>query len=266
MELTDTVRSQLVVRLDRESKDLEQYIAQNRARLAQDTRNKAILEQIERSRLQRIRNEELLVELMDKFNNLMDQQRFPEAVLVAKQAREIAPHEPAVQAMLEKSKIARQVVSNLMRNERFQAGTLASLGGVDDAGVPPEDDFAFPNVRKWQDTTKSRKDAMERARRRLSPAELAIQEALKKPVEVHFNNEPLGAVLDRLADAAGINLYLDPEGLTEEGVTSNTVVSLDLRNPISLRSALDLMLEPLHLSYVVDNEVLHITTEMVAAR
>ena len=60
---------------------------------------------------------------------------------------------------------------------------------------------------------------------------------------------------------AGVNVYLDPQGLNAEGVTSDTPVTLNLTQPISLKSALNLMLSPLGLSYVIQNEVLRITSE-----
>ena len=64
-----------------------------------------------------------------------------------------------------------------------------------------------------------------------------------------------------LGRMAGVNVYLDPQGLHAEGVTSDTPVTLNLTQPISLKSALNLMLSPLGLSYVIQNEVLRITSE-----
>ena len=69
--------------------------------------------------------------------------------------------------------------------------------------------------------------------------------------------------LDYLAKLAGVNLYLDPQGLAEEGVTTDTPVTIDLHNEIMLKSALNLILEPLHLSYVIKDEVLKITSEQM---
>jgi beta-lactamase regulating signal transducer with metallopeptidase domain len=99
--------------------------------------------------------------------------------------------------------------------------------------------------------------------RRLSPTEIKIQEVLSQPVEVRFNNEPLSDVVDKLSAAVGVNFRLNPEGLRAEGVTSDIPVNLRLRDPVSLRSALNLILEPLHLSYAIRNEVLEITSEEV---
>src|SRR4029079_14123547 len=51
------------------------------------------------------------------------------------------------------------------------------------------------------------------------------------------------------------------QGLNAEGVTTDTPVTLNLTQPISMKSALNLMLSPLGLSYVIQNEVLRITSE-----
>ena len=67
--------------------------------------------------------------------------------------------------------------------------------------------------------------------------------------------------MDTLGRMAGVNVYLDPQGLNAEGVTSDTPVTLNLTQPISLKSALNLVLSPLGLSYVIQNEVLRITSE-----
>ena len=69
--------------------------------------------------------------------------------------------------------------------------------------------------------------------------------------------------MDYLAKLAEVNLYLDPKGLAEEGVTTDTPVTIELRHEIMLKSALNLILEPLHLSYVIKDEVLKITSEQM---
>ena len=46
-------------------------------------------------------------------------------------------------------------------------------------------------------------------------------------------------------------------------MTTETPVTIDLQNEIMLKSALNLILEPLHLSYVIKDEVLKITSEQM---
>ena len=75
----------------------------------------------------------------------------------------------------------------------------------------------------------------------------------------------LSKVMDQLAKLADVNLHLDPQGLAQEGVSSDTPVTIELRQEVMLKSALNLILEPLHLSYVVKDEVLKITSEQMRA-
>ena len=56
--------------------------------------------------------------------------------------------------------------------------------------------------------------------------------------------------MDGLSELTGVNIHLDPRGLSQEGVNSDTPVTINLSKEISLKSALNLILEPLHLSYV----------------
>ena len=62
-----------------------------------------------------------------------------------------------------------------------------------------------------------------------------------------------------------MNVHLDPSGLEAEGVSSDTPITIEIRHEVMLKSALDLILEPLHLSYVVKDEVLKITSEQMRA-
>ena len=104
---------------------------------------------------------------------------------------------------------------------------------------------------------------MERQRRR-TEQEMEIEKKLKTPVVVAFKATPLSKVMDQLARLADVNLHLDPQGLDEEGISSDTPITIEIRHEVMLKSALNLILEPLHLSYVVKDEVLKITSEQIA--
>ena len=264
-DVDSSSRGQLLTRVNRQIKDMELYVDQNRAKFENDQRNKRILDEIDRERAQKVRNQEQLAELVEQFNDLMEQQRFPEAVVIAKKAREIDPLEPVVQTMVWRSQVARQVMTNMMRNEDFRENAMGMLNDVDRAADPVVGDnpLVFPGMPEWEDLTHRRRKALAASRRRYTDVEIEIQRALKEEVDVKFENQPLSYVIDQLARTAGINAFIDPEGLAAEGVTSDTPVSIKLRKPVSLRSALNLILQPLHLSYVIQDEVLRITSEQV---
>ena len=82
---------------------------------------------------------------------------------------------------------------------------------------------------------------------------------MKSTTEVHFTDIPLKDALDSLEELHHIEIWSDPKVLSEEGLSTDTTVTLVLSG-ITLRSALRLLLEPLLLTYVIEDEVLKITT------
>src|SRR5690606_27954925 len=140
---------------------------------------------------------------------------------------------------------------------------------VDTSAIPFDDSipYQFPDVKQWEALTKVRRDGLARdQRRRRSEKEIEIEQKLRTPVSLQFHDAPLADVMNYLARLAQVNLHLDPQGLAEEGVTTTTPVTIDLSQEISLKSALNLILEPLHLSYVIKDEVLKVTSEQLRDR
>lgn len=92
-----------------------------------------------------------------------------------------------------------------------------------------------------------------------------IQQALNSDTKCDFPDVPLSEVLQSLQTQHGINMYLDAQALKEQGLTADEPINVSL-NGISLKSALNIILEPIGLDYVIDNEVLKITTAEKVAR
>jgi S1-C subfamily serine protease/beta-lactamase regulating signal transducer with metallopeptidase domain/protocatechuate 3,4-dioxygenase beta subunit len=87
-----------------------------------------------------------------------------------------------------------------------------------------------------------------------------IYKALESPTTLEFDNAPLREVFEKIADQHGVAIVLDAEGLKEVGFDSNSPIDISVKG-IQLSSALKLILEPLKLSYVVENGVLNITSQ-----
>ncbi|ADB16715.1 type II and III secretion system protein [Pirellula staleyi DSM 6068] len=261
-EVEPAALKQLLTIVDRKVSELTIYIEQNESTISNDERNASIRADLVRSEQLKLQTQDKLAQLVENFNELMDQRRFPEAEVIAKQAREIAPNEPVVVNMVEKSRLARGIYESMMTDEAKATNFIAAMESVHQSGVAFDDrtPLVFGDAKKWSELTRSRKSLLER-RTKLSPAELEIERSLGKPIEARFENRPLSEVLDTLGKMTGINIFLDPQGLHAEGVTSDTPVSLNLQQPISLKSALNLLLENHGLSYVIQNEVLRITSE-----
>ncbi|MBU4272492.1 MAG: hypothetical protein KKA28_11585 [Planctomycetes bacterium] len=263
--LDGTARDQLLRRVDRAVAETKQVIEKNRPQLDLAEKNKRVRQEVERGQRVKVEVQEKLAMLIDQFNRLMDEQRFDEAQVVAKRAAELDPENPVVVQVLLNAKL----VNNLMRAKSIQSqkeeGFVDTLEQVDIASIPfsGKNPMVFPDIKDWKDMIGRRKKfAGDRGRPR-TEREIEIEKKLRAPVSLQFTGAPLSTVLDYLAKLAEVNVHLDPQGLAEEGVTTDTPVTIELRKEIMLKSALNLILQPLHLSYVIKDEVLKITSEQM---
>jgi hypothetical protein len=99
-----------------------------------------------------------------------------------------------------------------------------------------------------------------------SPAVEKIEKALRGPLHstgLDFVEIPLQEVVATLQDDYGIPIKLDTTALEETGISADEKVSTNIHN-VSLRSALRLMLKSTQLTYVIEDEVLMITTPEAA--
>ncbi len=95
----------------------------------------------------------------------------------------------------------------------------------------------------------------------LEPHEAPSRKPLEQRIEVNLDRAPLSAALSDIAERAGLIVVIDKAGIHEEGVTKYEPVTVNLSSPVSVESALKLILEPLHLDYVIDGETITITSE-----
>ena len=263
--LDPSARAQLLRRVDRSIHETEKYIDENRAQIELDDRNRDVLDEIDRRRQTKIVIEHSLADLVDQFNKLRDEQRYEEMEVVAKRARELAPDESIVQQLWLEARFIRREIMNRQLADKKEAGVFDALRAVDDSSVPFDDakPFQYGDVKEWDRLTKRRARGHQEGRRGMSERELEIHRKLSTPVMLEFIDRPLAEVMDQLAELTGVNIHLDPLGLGEEGVASDMPVTIKLRQEITLKSALNLILQPLNLSYVVTDEVLKITSEQL---
>jgi general secretion pathway protein D len=258
-------RGLLLRRVDRKVAELDKYIAENRAQIELDATNREVLKEVDRRQLAKVEVDEKLARLVDEFQKLMDEQRFAEADVLAKRARELDPDNPVVQQLIWNSKFISRTQRNQSIIDRKEQGVVGALESVEESLIPLDDrePFQMPDAKKWSDLTKTRSKQLAEQRSRRTQRELEIERSLKTPVSCKFRNRPLSEVVEQLGKLAAVNMHLDSKGLDEEGVSSDTPITIDLTLDISLKSALHLILEPLHLSYVIKDEVLKITSEQL---
>lgn len=204
-------------------------------------------------------------QLLNKFSALMDERRYLEAEEVAIITREHDPDgvEPRVAQLWGRARQSYEF--NQMIRDQRDAGFLSAMQSVEQSGIPFSDanPIIYPDAETWLDLTERRKEYASVDLAGRSESEEAINQALSSPLTsagLDFADTALEEVVDYLRDEYQIEIQLDEQGLDDLGLAADEPITVNLRN-ISLRSALRLMLKPLELTYVIDDEVLLITSE-----
>jgi general secretion pathway protein D len=258
--LPEETKSQMLRRIERTRSDIEQATGKRRAELALEKQAAKVEAQIDRERSQRVEVDQRIAMLIEEYNSLVDERRFAEAEAIAKKAGQLAPDNAVVRQLLAQSRMIRRLDAQRSIDGDRQVGFLDSAEDVEGSAVPFTGPMKFPDTKDWEDLTKSRTQRLAEGRSQATAAEAAIIKKLDTPVKPAYREQPLTAVIDALARQADVAIHLDLVGLDQEAVRSDTPVTLALDQPISLKSALKLLLEPLHLDYVVRDEVLKVTS------
>ena len=230
-------------------------------------------EELAASRAQKLLNERLTRrieredQLMDRFQALIEERRYIEAEEVAQIVEEIDPNGPTPRVATHWARIQRhEYLMQAARSARRQAH-WDTMYEVELSHIPFPDNppIIYPEAPVWEELTKRRErwksvDLSARSKAEES-IQAALRETLRTPLE--YDGEQLDLVLEAIADEYNIPIVFNKAALEELTISPETEVSVSLRN-VSLRSALNIMLrEPGldELTYVIDDEVLMVTTE-----
>ncbi len=260
-ELDPQSRQILLRNVDGSILETQQYIQKNLGQIALDEKNHKVHEEVDQRRRNKVEVSEKLAGMLDDYHKLIEERRWAEAEIVAKRAAEMDPENPVVVLMVSESRALHRQAVDMQNMSDKEDAVATAFQANDKAAIPFNGEIKFPDIKSWKDISKSRSQFLADGRRRRSPGDLEIEQKLTTPVSLKFKQAPLNTVLDYLAKVTQVNMYVDPQGLQAEGVTPDAPVTIDLSRDIQLKSALTLILEPLHLSYVIKDEVLKITSE-----
>ncbi len=145
-----------------------------------------------------------------------------------------------------------------LRADRF----LATLYQVELSHVPFPDEppVRYPPPAVWRRLTERRAKWRSVDLHQDSPTEQRIYEEMDQLTELEFVDTPLAEAIDYISQLHNITILIKELDLQDAGVPTDEPINLIISN-IRLRSALKIMLEPLVLTWVVDDEVMYITTE-----
>ncbi|MDR2704383.1 MAG: hypothetical protein LBC02_01265 [Planctomycetaceae bacterium] len=260
--LDQATKETFIRQIDRAIEDTVKFIERYQVQFEQDKRNQAVWEERRREAENFRSKEERLKTLVDECNKLINEQRYEEAVMVAKKAREFAPDEPATHMLLTTTQLASNAYRSMMIRDEKSESFVKSMLGVDSASIAP--DFGLSPMHfgdNWSEIIKRRRSSADLLRGRRPESETDIIRKLETPVSINFDRPmPLQEVLKILSGQTGVDIIIDWAALRDVDVPSDHLITVQLMKEIKFRSVLNVILEPLHLSYVVKNEMLNITS------
>ncbi|HZV04506.1 MAG TPA: hypothetical protein VE999_05400 [Gemmataceae bacterium] len=203
-----------------------------------------------------------IAQLMKQYNDLFQQAKYPEAEMVALRVKELDPDNPMATAAITMAKMQRNHSQYESDKERKEGVFLEAMHDVDNIGEKDaiSNDITFTKDEKRRQAIQNRKSLEGLPLQRKSAEELNIERRLMEPTSLSYVNESLGRVIDDIRGEKGINIFVETPALAEKGIELDRPVSIKVDN-ISLKSALKLLLSQVHLTYIISDDVLKITTE-----
>ena len=252
----------LLKMIDRDMEEVQKYIEENLADIDTKQQNKTNLEIVERRQQRRADVESQLQRLVEDYNQLIDEERFAEAELIASQAMDLDPDSVISVLLLEKAKFQKRVAKDEMIENAKAEGFLNALESTklaSIASVTPENSVLLGDREKFIQNGIRRTQRLEQGRYS-SEAEARIWNQLRNEQVQGDYRGTLKDALDQLAQTAGVNIILDEMALSEASIQTDSQVDIPIISPISLKSALEIILSQKRLVFEVENEVIKVTT------
>ncbi len=206
-----------------------------------------------------------IAELMKEFNTFFGEGKYKDAQMKASLALELDPDNPVAAAAVNMARTQDRIIQYQKIKSRKEEMFVQYGNAAEDPGalVTDRDPLAVDVER------------MKIARQRdpyrkgignygiKSEMEKQIEQRLLSPVNLNFSETTLRQAIDDLRDWQGINIVPDVKALNEEGIALDRPVTLKLEG-VSLKSALNILLDQVGLTYVVKDEALQVTTKTAA--
>ena len=252
----------LLKMVDRDITKFQDYIERNLPQIQSQEELQERQDSVERTRQRRLDVDQQLNQLVNEYNKLLDEQRFEEAEMVVRQARDLAPGTEIVAVLEEKHRtVAVQHRYEEMKRQRENNFLDLQENIYRDAlGLHPEDPLKFSDPEAYAEKARNRAESLA-AKRYSSDSNRMIWNKLKNTdVEGDYRGT-LAEAMDQLSRQAGLNIVFDTLALESANVSIEQPVSAPIRNPISLESALNVILSGVGLEFTVENEVIKITSK-----
>ena len=196
-----------------------------------------------------------LAAMFAEHKQLIDEQRYEEALRIARKAHEIAPDEPAVQVMLTLTQLAYNVHRSRENNEKTEW-----VDTVHRVSINQPTRLTWDLT--WEEFVQRRQASQVHQQQQQAESERQILQQLEMPVTLNVD-QPLSLEHALILVCARVDIvpHIDWAELREAGVPTDVMITLPPVNAIKAKSVLNTILDLPGLTYVVRNEMLTITSK-----
>ncbi len=193
-----------------------------------------------------------------EINGLMKDKKFVEAEKLAAQVKLLDPDNPTLTFIAEQTKYARRKddwAKIEAGNEQFN---LDALNAANKNGPSLTDDMPLKIDPKRSQIAAMRGE--DPYQRRMTEQERKIEQTLSGSVSMKFDNTTLREAISALRSNSGLNIVTDDVALEDEKISLDSVVVNEDLKDLSMKDALAILLEKARCSFVVENNVVKVTT------
>ncbi|MDD3588227.1 MAG: hypothetical protein PHQ75_13675, partial [Thermoguttaceae bacterium] len=257
--LEASIKGHFSFSIDMAINETNKFITENGPMIELDNQNKDVEQQVRQKREEQLQVQQKLAEDVEKYNRLMEEGKYDEAIILAKKCQDYSHDSVVAIQMYQKARTKKQVAFNDHLKESRANGWLQGMNDVETASVINISDEKPVDFGPRWDIVKNR-TAIDTGSIR-SEADMEILDKLNVRITLPFDQPmPLATVMEFIGSTSQINVLIDNQALTDAGVTSDMAVETKLSN-ITLKNYLKHILEPYNLTYIVDDEVLKITSK-----
>ncbi len=241
---------------------------QNQRYDAVDDKTKKAKDKVAQNMLAEQNKQQRLKELMEEYTKLFKSAKYAEAQTYAEQAHDIDPDNPVVTAAMQIAQTQKRLTDYRKIDKKREDTSLQYLNEVEDTGDAVTSKNPMKLDLERHKIALNRKTGSGLIENRMTPAERDIERKMSIPVHVSFKDTSLSEAIEILSNLSNqgsdrqesINIAIDAPSLRDAGVALDRPVTLRLDN-ISMKSALNLLLDQVGLAWTIRNDALVITTK-----
>lgn len=210
-----------------------------------------------------IQKKEEIAKKVRQVNDLVKKRDYRKAEEAALALKSLEPDDPTLAALYELAKRQRRVDEYQKLKDGKEEGFVKALNAAENPGklLDIDDPVYIDKTATLRALARGKGDEFHV--KSLTRVEREIELKLDQPFTIEFQQTPVREVIQKLREQTGLNITTDDASISDEQISLDMPVTEKVKD-LSLRNILAIVLDKARLKYVVENDVVRITTEKKA--